>query len=116
MLKFKFHHLHQTLFYQPSWESETWSEITETFEGNFGSLGFQLPEGWITFTLYANKIRVFYKQMGSNLDLDDFWEPVEITYYRKDLPKQEEVIFTLSEKDQVEKVGNSWIKKGEPTM
>ena len=115
MLKFKFNCQTNTLAYQ-SLGSEFWYQISEeqTFSGRFRSLGFKLAEGWISFTRYPGKIRVFYKQEA--IRKDDFWEPQTVTYYRKDLPKQEEVIFTFSETDQVEKIGNQWVKKGEPTM
>jgi hypothetical protein len=69
MVKFKFDYQANTLAYQ---KHEFWYEITETFEGNFGSLGFQLADGWITFTVYSNRIRVFYKQMGAISDPNDF--------------------------------------------
>ncbi|CAG8710966.1 413_t:CDS:1, partial [Scutellospora calospora] len=68
--------------------------------------GFQLEEGWITFSVYENKIRVFYKQIIHGQELTDFWEPQSITYYRKDLPKKCPVIFTFTKADQVEKIGN----------
>jgi hypothetical protein len=71
MLKFKFNYQASTLAFQ-SPGSQCWYEITETFEGNFGSLGFQLADGWISFTVYANKIRVFYKQIQPTSDPDDF--------------------------------------------
>jgi hypothetical protein len=45
MLKFKFDYLNQTLAYQKPFETKYWYQITETFAGNFGSLGFQLEEG-----------------------------------------------------------------------
>jgi len=115
MLKFKFNYLKSTLAYQTE-SGEIWYEITETFIGNFGSLGFQLTEGWITFSVYSNKIRVFYKQISNGADPTDFWEPQTVAYFRKDLPKQVPVIFTFTEKDEVEKVGNHWVKKGEPNM
>ena len=116
MNKFKFNYLNQTLAYQKPF-SDYWHETTETFEGSFGSLGFKLTDGWISFTIYERKIRVFYKQVF-DLNSDDFWEPAPpLVCYRKDLFKQKEVIFSFSEKDQVEKVAGSWVKKkGEPTM
>jgi len=115
MLKFKFNYLNQTLAYQKPF-SEPWYPVTETFEGNFGSLGFQLTDGWITFTVYSNRIRVFYKQIQAPLDPSDYWETQPVYYFRKDLPKKELVIFEFSARDQVEKVGNSWVKKGESKM
>jgi len=119
MLKFKFDYQANTLAYRKPWESwvdEFWYEITETFAGNFDSQGFQLADGWITFTVYEKKIRVFYKQIQPTSDPDDFWEPQPITYFRKDLPKACPVIFTFSKVDRVEKVAGSWVKKGESTM
>lgn len=109
MVKFKFDYQQNRLAYQ---KHDCWYEITETFEGNFGSLGFQLTDGWITFTVYANKIRAFYKQMSVPADPQDFWEPQAVTYFRKDLPKQVPVIFSFTEADQVEKIAGTWIKKG----
>ena len=111
MVKFKFHYLNQTLAYQKPYQTEYWYEIAETFAGNFGSLGFKLKDGWMTFSVYEKKIRVFYKQ-GAILEDDDFWEPQQITYYRKDLPKQVPIIFEFTPADKVEKLGNAWVKKG----
>ena len=98
MLKFKFDYQANTLAFQ-SPGSECWYEITETFAGNFGSQGFQLADGWITFTVYSNRIRAFFKQM----ELTDPFKSSEVAYFRKDLPKVCPVIFTFSEADQVEK-------------
>ena len=111
MLKFKFNYQENTLAYQ---KHDLWYQIAEDqqFAGNFGSLGFNLDSGWINFTVYPNKIRVFYKQMSHGQDLTDFWEPQSIAYFRKDLPKTCPVIFTFTEADKVEKLGNKWIKKG----
>ena len=102
MLKFKFDWLNNTLAYQAE---DLWHQISEErqFQGNFDSQGFKLNSGWITFTSYENKIRVFYKQMDT---------PTWFTYYRKDLPKDCPVIFEFSETDEVEKVGSQWQKKG----
>ncbi len=102
MLKFKFHYLDNTLAYQ---RENLWHQIAEEqqFQGNFASQGFKLDSGWITFTVYENKIRAFYKQIDN---------PAWFTYYRKDLPHQAPVIFTFTEADQVEKVGHRWVKKG----
>lgn len=114
MTKFKFNHLNHTLAYQNPWE-ETWTALTETFAGNFGSLGFQVKDGWMTFTVYPKKIRVFYKQIFDS-GSDDFWEPVSVFYFSKDLPKEVPVVFEFSDQDRVEKVGNTWVKKGESKM
>ncbi len=102
MLKFKFDYLDNTLAYQ---NNDLWNQIVEAqqFSGNFNSQGFKLDTGWITFTLYENKIRAFYKQIDN---------PAWFTYYRKDLPKECPVIFEFTEADQVEKVGHQWVKKG----
>ena len=111
MLKFKFNYLNNTLAYQ---KHDLWNQIPEDqqFEGQFGSQGFKLKQGWITFTVYENKIRAFYKQITSGPDLTDFWEPQSIVYFRKDLPKQAPVIFTFTEQDQIEKINGKWTKKG----
>ena len=103
MLKFKFHWLNNTLATHQ--EGDIWRERDESqqFAGNFASQGFKLNSGWITFTIYENKIRAFYKQIDN---------PAWFTYYRKDLPKECPVIFEFTEDDEVEKVGNKWTKKG----
>ncbi len=102
MLKFKFNYLQNTLAYQ---KNDLWYQLAEEkqFEANFGNSGFKLDHGWITFTIYENKIRAFYKQIDN---------PTWFTYYRKDLPKECPVIFEFTEDDEVEKVGNQWQKKG----
>ena len=103
MLKFKFNYLQNTLSIHQ--EGNIWHQIAEEqqFTTEYGNLGFKLSPGWITFTLYENKIRAFYKHFDT---------PAWITYYRKDLPKKALVIFTFTEADQVEKVGHRWVKKG----
>jgi hypothetical protein len=55
---------------------------------------------------------VFYKQMGAISDPNDFWEPQQVTYFRKVLPRQAPVIFTFTNQDQVEKLGKAWVRKG----
>ena len=102
MLKFKFDYLANTLAYQ---RENLWNQIAEEqqFEGNFASLGFKLDTGWISFTIYEEKIRAFYKQIET---------PAWFTYYRKDLPKQVPIIFEFNEADEVEKAGSRWVKKG----
>ena len=111
MLKFKFNYQNNTLAYQKPF-SELWCQIDEQFEGNFGSLGFNLNEGWMTFTLYEKRMRVFYKQIQAPLDSMDFWEPQQISYFRKDLPKDCPVIFEFTSADRVEKIEGRWSKKG----
>jgi len=44
---------------------------------------------------------VFYKQNQG-----------AVKYFRKDLVKQAPVIFEFTKADEVEKVGNAWVKKG----
>ena len=102
MLKFKFDYQNNTLAYQ---NNDLWNQIAEEqqFTGNFGNQGFKLENGWITFTVYENKIQVFYKQIDN---------PAWFTYYRKDLPKECPVVFIFKETDQIEKVNGKWIKKG----
>jgi len=100
-MKFKYSYQINTLEYHK--EDNTWNEPTEQFVGNFESQGFKLNNGWITFTIYEKKIRVFAK-----LELERSWEP---TYFRKDLPKQNEIIFTFSEQDEIEKINGKWGKK-----
>ncbi len=111
MTKFKYNYLANNLAYQTE-PAEIWYEITEQFQGNFNSLGFNLTSGWMTFTIYEKQIKVFYKQVQAPTNLEDFWTPETITYYRKYLPKQEEVIFIFTRQDEVEKVAGKWIKKG----
>lgn len=103
MLKFKFNYLHNTLSIHQ--EGDIWHQILEEkyFDGNFGSQGFKLSPGYIIFTVYENKIRVFYKQIDASA-----W----FTYYRKDLPKEYPVIFEFTEQDEVIKVNGKWTKKG----
>ena len=110
MLKFKFDYQAHTLAYQKPF-SEYRYQIEDQFEGNFGSLGFQLKDGWISFTVYEKKVRVFYKQIA-DLATDDFWEPAPIAYFRKDLPKYPEIVFSFSSEDQMEKKEGRWVKKG----
>ena len=102
MFKFKFNYLQNTLsLYQAE---DIWHQIPEEkyFEGNFGSSGFKLSPGYITFTVYENKIRVFYKQVDA---------PAWFTYYRKDLPKDCPVIFEFTEQDEVEKINGKWVRR-----
>ena len=112
MLKFKFNYQANTLAYQKPF-SEYWYQLTEEqqFAGNFGSSGFQLKDGWISFAVYSNKIRVFYKQIA-DLETDDFWEPAPVAYFSKDLPKQAPLVFEFTPADQVEKKAGQWVKKG----
>jgi hypothetical protein len=113
MTKFKYNHQQNALFYQEENQAtKIWYQITEQFQGNFNSLGFNLTSGWMTFTIYEKQIKVFYKQVQEPTNLDDFWTPETIAYHRKYLPKQEEVIFEFYPSDQVEKVTGKWVKKG----
>ncbi|KLL02886.1 MAG: hypothetical protein MRECE_35c023 [Mycoplasmataceae bacterium CE_OT135] len=105
MPKFKFNWVNNTLAYQKLVEDLLWYEIPEEnqFEGQFGSTGFKLDHGWISFTTYESKIRAFYKQIET---------PTWFTYYRKDLPKECPVIFEFTEDDEVEKTNGKWTKRG----
>jgi len=109
-MKFKYNYPNNTLSYQ---KHELWYQIaeTETFTGNFEARGFNLTNGWITFQVYEKQIKVFYKQIKAD-NLANFWEPQTITYYRKYLPKEEEIIFEFSAPDEVEKINNKWVRKG----
>jgi hypothetical protein len=103
MLNFRYNHLQNSLSYQ-SETDEYWNEVPfeNQFEGNFGSQGFKLNSGYITFTIYDKKIRVFYKEMET---------PAWITYYRKDLVKEWTITFTFEPTDEVEKVDGKWRRK-----
>ena len=114
MLKFKFNYLNNTLAIHQ--EGNIWHQIVEEnqFQGNFGSQGFKLENGWITCTVYEKKIRVFSKQTKDEQPTD-FWIPEKVIYYRKDLPKECPIIFTFTAADQVEKINGKWTKKGGQT-
>lgn len=117
MLRFKFNYQQNTLAYQTKTvEESTWYQISEDqqFPGKFGSSGFSLDSGWMTFTVQANKIKVFYKQISNSWA--DFGEAQTIAYFRKDLPKEASVIFSFNQADEVEKIGQNWVKKGESKM
>ena len=106
MLKFKFHYLNNTLAIHQ--EGDIWHQIPaeQQFPGRFGSQGFKLSSGWISFTIYQTKIQAFYKHREA---------PYWIIRYRKDLPKECPVIFTFTAADQVEKVSGKWVKEGGQT-
>jgi hypothetical protein len=110
MLKFEYHYLEKSLFIQNPGEPPR--QIESTFTTNWGSPGFVLEpiNHWITFTVWPNKIRVFYKQViiPSQVSL---WELEQITYYQKDLEKQDIITFTFTSQDQVHKVNGVWVKK-----
>jgi len=128
MIKFEFNYLEKTLFvHQPGSPRQS---ITKTFTTNWEAPGFILEptNHWITFTVYPNKIRVFYKEVKTEeletWPADLAWEdksvsaitlaPVvsEVTYYQKDLAKEANpIIFTFTTQDQVHKLHGSWVKK-----
>ena len=101
-MKFKYYYL----------ENKLW-KITETnpailiekqFTTDYGASGFILEPSnhWITFTIYENKIRVFYKQVANN----------EITYYQNDFNKSDIIGFEFSPEDQIIKnEKGQWVKK-----
>ena len=107
--KFEFDYLQNTLFIQEPGSPR--QSITKTFTTNWGSPGFILEPSnhWITFTVYPNKIRVFYKQVIT--PKESLWSLEQINYYRKELPKQEIISFTFTQADQVHKVDGIWVKK-----
>ena len=131
--KFEFNYLQNALFiHQPGSPRQS---ITKTFTTNWGSPGFILEptNHWITFTVYPNKIRAFYKQVKSDdsgqawpseLDWKDWKVSAEtlapvsqiITYYQKDLEleansKQNPLSFNFTQTDQVQKINGVWVKK-----
>lgn len=114
MTKFKFNYQQNTFAYQTE-SDQVWYLIPEDKQFiRFNSQGFILEPAnhWIQFTVYQKQIKVFYKQVQEPTNLDNFWTPETITYYRKYLPKQAEIIFELHPSDQIEKVADKWIKKG----
>ena len=102
-LQFKFNYQNNTLSLHQ--EDNLWHQLPEEkqFTTEYGNLGFKLSPSWITFTIYENKIRAFYKQVDA---------PAWFTYYRKDLPKDCPIIFTFTEQDEVIKINGKWTKKG----
>ena len=108
-MKFKYNYQNNTLAYQ---KHDLWYQISEEnyFTTKFGGPGFKLDSGWITFTIQANKIKVFYKQMSNSWA--DLGNSQTIAYFSQDLPKECPVIFEFTEVDQIEKIGNKWVKKG----
>ena len=127
MFKFKYHFKDKTLYIHRPGEPR--QSITKTFTTNWGSSGFILEPAnhWITFTVYPNKIRVFYKQVI--IPKESLWSLEQINYYQKDLPKEElpsngdsfnndikmnqrqVVSFTFTAQDEVHKLNHQWIKK-----
>jgi len=110
-MKFKYNSKQNLLAYQNKPYQETWYQIDSEnqFRTNFHGQGFKLENGWISFYLQIKRIRVFYKQ--KSLDTNEFEEP-NITYYRKYLPKQEEIIFEFTPQDEIKKINNRWVNKG----
>jgi hypothetical protein len=83
----------------------------QSFIGSYGEQGFVLdtnrPDHWISFTIYDQIIRVFYKQIGK-VNGNEI-----ITCYQKDIPKEVVIEFELTEKDIVMKRDDGrWAKKG----
>ena len=108
--KFEFNHQTNSLFiHQPG---SPRLAITKTFTTNWGSPGFVLePDShWITFTIYPDKIRAFYKQVQIPSQ-EHIWKLQDIKYYQKDLPKTNPLIFTFEPTDTVHKVDGIWVKK-----
>jgi len=129
MLKFEYRYQEATLYIKL--EKEHPRSITSTFTTEWGAKGFVLEpvNHWITFTTYPNRITAFYKEVveesgevevqSPNLKWEDWvvsskdLTPVnqKITYYQKDLPKQETITFTFTPQDEVHKVNGVWVKK-----
>lgn len=137
MLKFEYNYLEKTLYIQEPGSPR--QSITKTFTTNWGSPGFILEptNHWITFTVYPNKIRAFYKQVKEEVVEAENWPaqsdltwnepkdwkvsadtlaPVvsEVIYFQKDLElnsNQNSLIFTFTVQDEFHKVNNQWIKK-----
>ena len=108
-MKFKFNYLESSLAYQTE-AGHTWYQLTEQFTGSFGSLGFSLSEGWMTFTVQTSQIRVFYKQVKEANS--SFWKSRNAVYFKKALAKESPVTFEFSEKDRIWKQGGRWVKRG----
>jgi len=119
-MRFKYDYLTNRLWRIKDQEPNLLYEIPEEnqFAANFGGEGFILGENqWITFTLYANRIKVFAKQVIAG----------EINYYRKEvaivpanrlplvIPQSyREIKFELMEEDIVVKNEKGhWIPKRE---
>ena len=110
-MKFEYNYLENTLFIHKPGEDQV-SQITKTFTTNWGSPGFVLePEShWITFTVWSDKIRAFYKQIQIPSQ-EHIWKLQDTKYYQKDLPKTNPLIFTFEPTDEVHKVDGIWVKK-----
>lgn len=101
-MKFKYNHLENKLWKTTETNQETLAE--RQFTTDYGASGFILepPNHWITFTIYENKIRVFYKRVVDQ----------EITYYQSDFSKSDIISFEFSPEDQVIKNEKGhWVKK-----
>jgi len=108
MLKFEYH-LDKKLYTQELPNPP--QEIPQSFTIDWGSPGFVLEpiSHWITFTVWPNKIRVFYKEVKPNPE--DIWASEIVNYFQKDLPKQDTITFTFTPQDEVHKVNGVWVKK-----
>jgi len=108
--KFEFNYLQNALFiHQPGSPRQS---ITKTFTTNWGSPGFILEPAnhWITFTIYPNKIRAFYKQVI--VPEESLWSLEQINYYQKDLElNKNPITFTFEPTDEVQKLNGNWVKK-----
>lgn len=97
MTQFKYNYLTDEC-----WFNKQLIPPNQTFTTQFNGQGFILdqdnPQHWITFTIYENKIRAFYKQIQDN----------NIIYYQQDCPKQETIELTFTDLDIVEKVAGKW--------
>jgi hypothetical protein len=109
-MKFEYNYQGNTLSIQKP--NQPPQSITKTFLTNWGSPGFILePEShWITFTIYPDKIRAFYKQIQIPSQ-ESILKFQDTAYYQKDLPKTNPLIFALESTDQVQKINGIWVKK-----
>lgn len=92
-MKFKYNHKANMCWYKQDIVNPQ-----QEFTTSYNAQGFRLEENnsshWITFTIYPNTIRAFYKYPQDNN---------RFVYYRKDLPKQEEIEWEFTYLDQIRK-------------
>ncbi|RHZ35780.1 hypothetical protein GvMRE_Ic5g56 [endosymbiont GvMRE of Glomus versiforme] len=96
-------------------------ELTVKGTTNKGGKWYQVDEErrhWISFNpdkFNNQNVEVFYKCVNYDRDLTDFWEPQEITYYRKMFKGVERgdgtIIFSFSEFDEWILENGKWKSK-----
>lgn len=108
LMKFKFDCLNNRLW---SLDGEYAYETLEenVFTTPYGEQGFILdseqPNHWITFALYGQNIRIFYK-MVNRVNGNE-----EVIYYQKDIPRKEIIEFELTKDDIIAKRDGKWVKQ-----